>query len=283
MADQPTDSRGETADSRTDPSRSEGQPSGRTDPGVLPPAPAAGSIAPQPEQRENLGLNLLFNAALPAVLLMKGDDWIGWAPEFNLVAALAFPAGYAIRDYLRRRKLNFFSVMGFVGVLLTGGIGLLKLPPEMVAVKEAAIPLALGLVVLLTAGSSKPLTKLLLMNEAIMDIPKVERRLEQRGNLTAFQRLMKRATFWVAASFLVSAILNFILAKWIVTTDPGIDAAQFNEELGQMQIWSYPVIAVPTMAITIYAFWYLMRGLTDLTGLSLEEMFHSSVLEKKRK
>jgi hypothetical protein len=36
-------------------------------------------------------------------------------------------------------------MLGFVSVLLTGGIGLLQLDPKWIAVKEAAVPAVIGL------------------------------------------------------------------------------------------------------------------------------------------
>lgn len=247
---------------------------------------------PAPKQ-ENFWLNLLLNIALPALLLMRGDDLFGWvggklgySPEaleaarplglsvsaLVLVVALAFPVLYFVYDLLRRSKVNFFSIIGFVSVLLTGGIGLLQLPPQYLAIKEAAIPGIIGLVVLVTAFTKKPLVRALLMNEAVVNKPKIERALAESGNETAFARLLKTITYLVAASFFLSSLLNYLLARWIVTTDPAVDAAQFNDELGRMTGLSWPVIVLPTSVITLFALWRLFSGLHRLTGLEVEEM-----------
>ena len=104
--------------------------------------------AQAPEQ-ESAFANLLFNVILPVVVLRQlgkrlGDD----GPVIALCVALAFPICYGLRDFSRRKKVNVFSVVGFIGILLTGGFALLKLGPEWFVWKEAGVPLLLGLVVL---------------------------------------------------------------------------------------------------------------------------------------
>ena len=57
--------------------------------------------------------------------LRLGRHWLG--PKWGLIVALVFPLGYGVYDFVRRRKTNFISVLGFVSVLLSGGLGLMKL------------------------------------------------------------------------------------------------------------------------------------------------------------
>ena len=45
-----------------------------------------------------------------------------------------------------------------------------------------------------------------------------------------FETRLQHATYWLSSTFLFSAIMNYALAKWIVTSPPGSPA--FNEELG---------------------------------------------------
>ena len=102
------------------------------------------------ERPENPWISLLINIAIPAVILMKasGEDRLG--PVYGLLVALAFPLAYGLTDLYRRRKVNFISALGVVSILLTGGIGLLQLDPRWIAVKEAAVPLVIGLAVVLS-------------------------------------------------------------------------------------------------------------------------------------
>src|SRR5690606_41414891 len=64
--------------------------------------------------------------------------------SLSIVFALAFPIGYGLWDLRQSGKINPFSVLGVVSVFLTGGISLLELDPQYIAIKEAAIPAIIG-------------------------------------------------------------------------------------------------------------------------------------------
>lgn len=235
-------------------------------------------VTQQKQQPENPWFNLGFNIIIPSLVLIKGDDWFGSRVEglaiepatLFFVVALAFPLGYGAYDFFKRRTFNFFSILGMIGVLLTGGIGLFKLPPEWVAVKEAAIPGILGLATLVSAFTRYPMVRVFLYRPEIFQVAKIKTRLEQRGTEAGFEKLMRQTTFLLAGSFFLSAVLNYGLAKWIVVSPAGTDA--FNNELGKMMAWSFPVIMVPTLAMTAAALWLCFRGLKELTGLTLEDL-----------
>ena len=74
----------------------------------------------------------------------------------------------------------------------------------------------------------------------------------------------------LAASFFVSAILNYALARIILVAPPGTE--EFNVQLGKMTWLSYPVIFVPAMIILLSAFYYLFRQITKHTQLELEDI-----------
>ena len=105
-------------------------------------------------------IELLVTLIIPSLILMKlsGADDLGALNA--LLLALAFPLFWGARDFLARRKLNLFAALGLVSILLTGGIGLLQLDTQWLAIKEAAIPGLIGLAVVdlrahpLPAGAS---------------------------------------------------------------------------------------------------------------------------------
>jgi intracellular septation protein A len=76
--------------------------------------------------------------------MSKADDWFGIKPTIAVIIDLIFTLGYDLLDFLKSKKSNVFSIISFASVLLTGIIGLLQLPKEYVAVKEAFIPSLLG-------------------------------------------------------------------------------------------------------------------------------------------
>ena len=202
---------------------------------------------------------------------MKGGPWLGLDPKEGLILALAFPLSYGIYDFAARRKYNFFSILGFISILITGGVGLLRIDKDWIAVKEAAVPSLFGLAVLVTLKTPRPLVRMFLFNDQILDVQKVEAALEETNKRSAFEKLLVTCTLLLALSFLLSAALNFILAKILIVSDSGTPS--FNEELGRMTIWSYPVIVVPSMIVMMFALTKLLSGIKELTGLELEDIF----------
>lgn len=215
-------------------------------------------------------IELIFCVLIPTLILKKlsGTDQLG--PNLALIAALCLPLGFAIWGFVKTKKVSFVPALGFISILLTGGIGLLKLPKEYIAYKEALIPSVIGIATVITAYTKYPLVKTFLFNDAFMDTQKVETRLEENGKTQQFNRVMQSATWMMASSFLLSAILNFLLAKWIVVSESGTDA--FNSELGTMNLYSYPVIVLPCMVITLFAMFYVFKKIKELTGLEIEEL-----------
>lgn len=224
-------------------------------------------------------INLVCNIALPALVLSKLSAPGRLGPVVALVVALAFPLGYGVWDFLKRRQTNFVSIIGFVSVLLTGGLGLMQIGSFWFAVKEAAVPAVIGVAVLLSLKSRRPLVHTFLYNEQVIDVPKVDAALAARGTRPGFERLLVSSSYLLALSFAVSAALNFALARYLLTGPAGTE--QFNAQLAKMQLLSWPVIVVPSMAMTMYALWRLLSGLRKLTGLTLEEMFHAHAQPKK--
>ena len=242
---------------------------------------------PNPNRkRENLLLSLAFNLILPILLLRNGEDWFGgWLAEFFddetraqgtgtiiLIAALTFPLVYGIRDFYSRQRCNAVSLLGFVSVLFTGGIGLLDLDPILFAIKEAALPAIIAVILILYRTNKNSLTRTFLYNPDVIQVELVETTLKERGNKEEFDNLLTRCSWWLACSFLLSAALNYLLARMIVVTPPAQNKTQFNEEVGVMMGWSIPVIAVPCMIITIFVLWGLFRGIRELSGLEPEDI-----------
>lgn len=213
--------------------------------------------------------DLLLSIVIPSIVLMNLSDAERLGPQVALVVALAFPVGLGLYELVRYRVTNYIALLGLVSVLLTGGIGLLQLDPQWLAVKEAAIPAVLGIAVLLSARLGFPLIRTLLYNPAVMNTEKISRALSERGFTEAFEERLSGANTLLGGTFFFSAAMNYLLATWIVTSPAG--SAAFNEELGRMTILSYPVIALPSMAMMLAILFMLWRSIHKYTGLSLEE------------
>lgn len=226
----------------------------------------------QPKKNNSL-LELVFNIVIPSVILMKlsGPEYLGTVA--GLVVALSFPVGYAIYDFIQVRSLNFISLLGFFSTLLTGGIALFELDVEWLAIKEAAIPAILGLVVLVSGFFGKPLLAKILLNRFIFQINIIYDALDRSNNTETFKQKINKANLILAMTFVFSSTMNYLLAKWIVISPAG--TTEFNEQLGEMTLLSYPVIVIPSLIMMFGILFYVIKVITKLTGLKFDEMLNA--------
>jgi len=224
----------------------------------------------KPQHKPRPLIDLIISIVIPSIILMKfsGDQDLGAAR--GLIAALAFPIGWGLFELIKYRKFNFIALLGMVSVLLTGGIGLLELDLKWLAIKEAAVPGVLGIAVLISTRTKYPLIRTLIYNPKIMQVDRIHTALEERGHVETFDKRLLNATYLLACTFFFSSVMNYILAKWIVTSPTGSSA--FNEELGRLTLVSYPMIAIPSMILMFGVLYYLWKTIHGLTGLKLEEL-----------
>ena len=189
-----------------------------------------------------------------------------------LVVALLFPIAYGGMDLIRNKKVNFIAVLGFVSVLLTGGIGLLELDTRWLALKEALIPGLIGLAVLASTFTRYPFMQKMILNDTVLNLSLIRERLKENGGSEAFERCLVSSNYLFASTFVFSSAMNYFLATWIVTSPAG--TAQFNEELGKLTLYSYPIIAIPSMLMMLGIFYYVWRQIRALTALKTEQIFH---------
>ncbi len=218
-------------------------------------------------------LEIGITIVLPALVLMQLSSAERLGPVRALLLALAFPLAWGLWEGVKNRKLNWFAVLGVVSTLLTGGIGLLKLDAQWLAVKEAAVPGLIGLAVLGSLWTKKPLIRVLVFNPNLFDVDRVNAALAQRGNIVPFELRLRTGTLLLAGTFFFSSAANYLLARWVVTSPAGSEA--FNQELGRLTLLSYPVIALPSMAMMIGLMFWLARGAKSLTGLDLGDMMRT--------
>lgn len=247
----------------------------------MPAMTASASPTPRPATaaKGNPLFEILITIIVPAIVLMQLSSAERLGSTGALLLALAFPLGWGLRDAIVKRKLSWLALLGVVSTLLTGGIGLLKVDPFWLAVKEAAVPALIGLVVLGSNWTRWPLIRVLVFNPTLFDVPRVEAALRERGNLVPFELRLRGGTVMLAGTFFFSAVMNWVLARWIVTSPGGTEA--FNEELGRLTLMSYPAIALPSMVMMMALMWWLAHGAKALTGLDLADMLHGGEPEKQ--
>ncbi len=211
---------------------------------------------------------LMVTVALPSAVLMLGSGEARLGPLWGLVVALSMPLIWGVIGAVRQGSVSGLAVIAFVSIALTGGVGLLELEARWIAIKEAAVPLIMGLAVIATATTRLSVVPILF--ERLMDAERVEQALEAQGTAERHRALTTRASRWVGLLFLGSSILTYALARFMVTSQAG--TAPFNEELGRFTVLSVPAVAVPVMLGMLRVLWGVVDGLEAHTGLDFEEL-----------
>ncbi|MDZ8118742.1 VC0807 family protein [Pontiella agarivorans] len=232
------------------------------------------------EQRkpENPLISIAVNVVIPVAILslLSKEKYLG--PVWALVVGLAFPVVYGLRTLIRDRKADFMSIIGVVSVTLTGVFGILKLPPEYIAIKEAVIPLIIGLAVVISLWTPFPLIKKILMTESLFDVERLTSALNEKGTTDEFEKRLKGLTMGFASSFFLSAVLNYGLAIVMLKSEPGTEA--YTAELGKMTGMSHIVVLLPCMAVMFVVMNKLFNTLTELTGCKLDDLLAEHHREK---
>ena len=241
----------------------------------------------QPPQ-ENPLTNILVNVIVPVLALsyLSKDPQFETNPKFwhlgpklALVLALALPIGYGIWFFLKHRKPNFFSALGFISVLLTGGLTLYfwngdgTIKPNaapLFGIKEASIPLVLGLAILASHWTKTPLLNAFVYSPQLFDLQRITQQIEANDAHEPYRKLLFSSTIIFSASFLISTVMNFFLALYFLgdIDHTAADArTQYNAGVAKLTGWGFAVIGVPILILLMFLFFRLMRGLRALTGL----------------
>ena len=213
-------------------------------------------------------LNLICNLIIPTIILTKFSSENTLGSFYGLLIALSFPIFYGLSEFYFNRKINFFSILGLISVLLTGGIGIFQFPSNWLAIKEAFIPGIFGMAVIISAYTKYPLLKMFF--EETLNIDGLREKLTRSEN-DWFSARFRFSSLILGGTFFISSFLNFFLATWIVVSEPGTEA--FNQELGLMNLLSLPIIALPMMVILMVIMWYLLNDTLKKVGLTWEEFF----------
>ncbi|MCB0389822.1 MAG: hypothetical protein KDD58_00955 [Bdellovibrionales bacterium] len=229
-------------------------------------------------KKENPLISLAVNVIVPYLILTKAAAYLGdKGPTWALLIALSIPLTYGIHDYLKNDRTNYISIFGLINTLFTGGFALLELSSTWFIVKEAAFPFILGAMVLFSSFSKKPVIKFMFNFAQIMDIDKINSKLDQNQSHTKYEKLLINTNNLFALSFFISAFLNFTLAYWVFKDiDPTLTEKArleaLNQQIADMWWMGYVVIALPLTGFLMFILYKLLNGLKELTGLELEDI-----------
>jgi len=243
--------------------------------------------------------NILINVIVPVLILSffskdplvqeklgKAVRFWHLGPVTAIIIALALPIGYGVWYFVKNRKPNFFSGLGLLSVLLTGGLTLYlwnkdgSVKPNagvLFGIKEALIPLMLGVAILFSQRTATPLIRVFLYNDTIFDIPKIEGCIAEMDAQSGYEKLLAGATRLFAASFFLSAVANLILTRWFFSgfDEHAIDALEvYNRIVAKIAGLGVAVIGVPFFFFLFFTLMRLLAGLRRLTGLTDHDMMH---------
>jgi intracellular septation protein A len=222
-------------------------------------------------KKENGWANLVINILIPTVIMIKFSKPEYLGQFYGLIIALAFPVIYGIYDLLTSSKVNAFSIIGLISILITGGIGLLELDRTWMIVKETGIPAIMALAIFISQHTKYPLVKAFL--NQIVDLERVREAYVEQGKEDFFNTLLKNSAYLLSLTFTVSAVLNFFLAIYILKGQPG--SSEFVESLGKMTFLSFPVITLPMMFMVGFVLNYLYKNVKSETTLNLDDIIRT--------
>ena len=236
------------------------------------------------KQQENPLANIMWNVLVPIVALSflgkSGDKLWHIGPIYGMLVAVSLPLIYGVHHLIKTKKANFFSILGVVSILLTGGIAIMAYQdggkvdpnaPQWFALKEAAIPLVFGITILASHWTKTPLIRVFLYNPDLFDVPKIEKNVEEKGNQKNYEKLVFTGTLLLAGSFFISMAANYFLAIYFLK-DAIHSQEAFNSGVAKLTGWGFAVIGIPMLVILMITMWHFLNGLKKLTGLDTEKI-----------
>ena len=247
------------------------------------------------KQKENPILSLCCNILVPVIILKNGNKWINtiliqyhgeeWFYQNSMIVdissivffiALIFPVIYFLYDLINRKNINLISILGFINILLTGGIGIFGekfgLSKNWFIFKEGMLPIIIGLVLIIMCKYRQSSFKSILLNKVLFDNDKIRISITQEMQYQ-FENIVRKAGYYLIAGFFISSLIQFTLASLIVVSNPG--ESTFNEEVSTMTWISYVAVLLPTMLIVGKGYLGLISGIEKITGLKKEDFLKS--------
>lgn len=243
------------------------------------------------KKKENPFISLLFNIIIPVIVLKNGGKWIDnlliefsskkkilpdiiieEVPSVVFAVALIFPFFYFFYDLLKRKNLNYISILGFINVLLTGGIGIfgakVGLSKNWFILKEGLLPIVIGTLFFLMSKFKPSSFNDIILNDALFDTGKLKESISDEM-LPNFDGIIQKAGYYLISGFFISSIIQFILAYFIVVANPG--EIGFNEQVSTMTWVSYFAVMVPTILVIGKGYLSMISELETISSLDKEE------------
>lgn len=215
--------------------------------------------------------DLLLTVVLPSMALEYLSEASRLGPFWALVVSSLLPLGYGVYCWWIKAGLNFFSVLGLVAVIVTGGLGLLKLSAFWFGIKEIAVPVLIGLAFPLSHRWDKPVISSMLFAPHLINERVLNESLDTAEKQSGFDQLLFQASMGMGVSMLLSAVLNFAMAIYLIgNKEPGSEA--YVKAIGTLNWSSTLIIGAPMLGAIMLVLIRFLRGIYALTGLEKDDL-----------
>lgn len=226
-------------------------------------------------------LDLALTFLLPSYVLEKLSAPERLGPLWALVVALLLPVGYGIWCFIKKNRMNFVSKLGLLAVIVTGILGLWNLNATWFAAKEALFPIFLGIAFPLSHRWGKPLVNDLLLNPQVINMPVLHQALDTPEKHHGFAVLLKRASWGMAGTMLLSSAMNFALALYLLgDKTPGSE--EYTKAIGRLNWSGSLILMIPLMAVLLALIFWLLRSITRLTGLERDDLLNHGTTVRRQ-
>lgn len=227
----------------------------------------------EPPKQPSALMDIALTVVAPSFVLdyLSPPDRLG--PFYALVVSMLFPLAFGVWCWWKKHAWNVFSILGLATILLSGGLGLLKLDAFWFSIKESAMPLALGAAFPLSHAWGKPLINALVMQPQLLNLRALEAALHTPERRAAFERAVWGASWGIGLGMIGSSVANFFLALYLLGgKEPGGEA--FVRGIGTLNWASMIVIGVPMMVVMLLVFMALVRSVQHITGLERADLMN---------
>jgi hypothetical protein len=154
---------------------------------------------------------------------------------------------------------------------VTGGLGLLKLDAFWFVVKEISVPVLIGLAFPASHWWGKPMISFMIFAPHLFNERVLRAALDTPEKEVGFAKLLLRASWGMGASMLLSAVINFALAMYLLGgKEPGSEA--FVKGIGTLNWAGTIIIGAPMLLAMMVVMVGFMRGVYRLTGLHKDDL-----------
>lgn len=211
-------------------------------------------------------LELVGAVVWPTIVLTFGGRYL--PPSAVLVAGLTPPVLLAVAGVVREGRPSVLSVIALVSVLVTGGVGLLQLDARWFALKEMLVPTAVGGLLIASARTRYALVGAVFGQ--LFDPERLGAALSNSGQQARYDRAVAQATARMGAVTAASGPVSAAYALWSIRSQTGTEA--FTAELGSYTGWSFVLINLPVLALTVWVLRAALEEVEGAAGVPLDEL-----------